>query len=209
MCIAWAQPWHKCALVPRTLFGPLAHAVTAESLCRGRTTLRAPWRGTQCCSGLWPVCRWRMTPRVPWRGTQWPVTRTEHSEARQASPSSRHPRSAPPLPPRPLRVPLLSCRQPMAAEAPMLGRASHSLLPCPLSLLRPGLAFSAGNPVLVVLPAVPSCAVPPCLVHPCPISSCPALVFRWPCHLQVNVFLRVTQKRVDGYHDLASLFHVR
>lgn len=26
--------------------------------------------------------------------------------------------------------------------------------------------------------------------------------------LQVNVFLRITSKRPDGYHDLASLFHV-
>lgn len=26
---------------------------------------------------------------------------------------------------------------------------------------------------------------------------------------QVNVFLRITRKREDGYHDLASLFHVR
>jgi len=27
--------------------------------------------------------------------------------------------------------------------------------------------------------------------------------------MQVNLFLRVVQKRPDGYHDLASLFHVR
>ena len=27
--------------------------------------------------------------------------------------------------------------------------------------------------------------------------------------LQVNVFLRITGKRPDGYHNLASLFHVR
>lgn len=26
---------------------------------------------------------------------------------------------------------------------------------------------------------------------------------------QINVFLRITNKREDGYHDLASLFHVR
>lgn len=25
---------------------------------------------------------------------------------------------------------------------------------------------------------------------------------------QVNIFLRITGKRADGYHDLASLFHV-
>jgi hypothetical protein len=26
---------------------------------------------------------------------------------------------------------------------------------------------------------------------------------------QINVFLRVIRRREDGYHDLASLFHVR
>lgn len=26
--------------------------------------------------------------------------------------------------------------------------------------------------------------------------------------MQINVFLRITKKREDGYHDLASLFHV-
>lgn len=26
--------------------------------------------------------------------------------------------------------------------------------------------------------------------------------------LQINVFLRITNKREDGFHDLASLFHV-
>ena len=26
--------------------------------------------------------------------------------------------------------------------------------------------------------------------------------------MQINVFLRITEKREDGYHDLASLFHV-
>lgn len=26
--------------------------------------------------------------------------------------------------------------------------------------------------------------------------------------VQVNVFLRITNKREDGFHDLASLFHV-
>ena len=29
-----------------------------------------------------------------------------------------------------------------------------------------------------------------------------------PSLLQINVFLRITNKREDGYHDLASLFHV-
>lgn len=29
-----------------------------------------------------------------------------------------------------------------------------------------------------------------------------------PFLLQINVFLRVVGKRMDGYHDLASLFHV-
>jgi 4-diphosphocytidyl-2C-methyl-D-erythritol kinase len=29
-----------------------------------------------------------------------------------------------------------------------------------------------------------------------------------PFVLQVNVFLRITNKREDGFHDLASLFHV-
>ena len=28
-------------------------------------------------------------------------------------------------------------------------------------------------------------------------------------HAQVNLFLRITRRREDGYHDLASLFHVR
>lgn len=27
--------------------------------------------------------------------------------------------------------------------------------------------------------------------------------------VQINVFLRITNKREDGYHDLASLFHVK
>jgi 4-diphosphocytidyl-2C-methyl-D-erythritol kinase len=26
--------------------------------------------------------------------------------------------------------------------------------------------------------------------------------------MQINVFLRITGKRPDGFHDLASLFHV-
>lgn len=29
-----------------------------------------------------------------------------------------------------------------------------------------------------------------------------------PYVVQINVFLRITGKREDGYHDLASLFHV-
>jgi hypothetical protein len=29
------------------------------------------------------------------------------------------------------------------------------------------------------------------------------------CCLQINLFLRVVRRREDGYHDLASLFHVR
>lgn len=29
------------------------------------------------------------------------------------------------------------------------------------------------------------------------------------CQTQVNLFLRVMRRREDGYHDLASLFHVR
>lgn len=29
------------------------------------------------------------------------------------------------------------------------------------------------------------------------------------CFVQVNLFLRVVRRREDGYHDLASLFHVR
>ena len=29
------------------------------------------------------------------------------------------------------------------------------------------------------------------------------------CVWQINLFLRVVRRREDGYHDLASLFHVR
>lgn len=36
-----------------------------------------------------------------------------------------------------------------------------------------------------------------------PLSLCAA------CAPQINVFLRVVRRREDGYHDLASLFHVR
>ncbi len=32
---------------------------------------------------------------------------------------------------------------------------------------------------------------------------------RTPLCLQINLFLRVVRRREDGYHDLASLFHVR
>lgn len=35
-----------------------------------------------------------------------------------------------------------------------------------------------------------------------------SLVFLCGLWFQINVFLRITSKRGDGYHDLASLFHV-
>lgn len=63
-------------------------------------------------------------------------------------------------------------------------------------------------------PISPACAVhqppstnpPPCAASS-PSPSTPHRITS-PARPQINVFLRIVRRREDGYHDLASLFHV-